>query len=179
MSRGVWTFVGVLGVVAVVCFGVMRLLGPPSQADEGPRSKAVAPRENLPEEAAEPDNADYIVVTVELPARGEPLAWSGRGHGPGCPQTQVSAVLGIAIGNPHGVVVSKVIADGPAAKAGILPGDGIVKAGGWEVTCPSKLLPYLERRQERRSVEFTVRRPVESGEAAEPADPAHTESPPA
>jgi S1-C subfamily serine protease len=142
---------------------------------------AVAPRENLPEEAAEPDNADYIEVTVELPARGEPLAWSGRGHGPGCPQTQVSAVLGIAIGDPHGVVVSRVIPDGPAADAGILPGDGIVKSGGVEVTCPSKLLPHLGREEERRSVELTVRRPVETGEAAEPAESAEaadTESPP-
>jgi hypothetical protein len=170
--------VGVLGVVAVVCFGVMRLLGPPSQADEGPRPVVVAPRENLPEEAAEPDNADHITVSVELPARGEPLVWSGRGHGPGCPTTQVSAVLGIVIGKPHGVVVSKVIDDGPAAKAGILLGDGIVKADGAAVTCPSNLLPHLGRAEERRSVELTVRRPVETGEAAEPADPADTESPP-
>jgi S1-C subfamily serine protease len=103
-------------------------------------------------------DAERLVLTVELPAAGEPLMGGGPGHGPDCPQTQVSALLGVVIGNPHGILVAEVRPNGPAAEGGIMQGDSIVECDGAAVTCPSKLLPLLERGEERRPLELTVLR---------------------
>ncbi len=102
---------------------------------------------------------------VQLPAQGEPLTRvPGSGHGPRCPTTQVSSLLGIAVARPHGIVIQSVVADGPAAKAGIRRGDGIVKCDGKAVSCPATLLPHLDRGEKRRPVELTLKRPIPQDE---------------
>ncbi len=156
-------------------------VGAPQAAEEFPQvnaaaeaGEAEAPAEPRKMKAAtqpgQSEEFEHVVVTVQLPALDEPTVWSGQGHGPNCAQTQVSAVLGIVIGRPHGITVARVIPDGPAAKGGIAPGDGIVKCGEATVTCPSRLVPYLKREREPRSVELTIRRPVRRGEASGSAD---------
>jgi serine protease Do len=72
--------------------------------------------------------------------------------------------LGIAVRAPEagerseGVVVTEVAAGGPAATAGLVPGDVITGFGGREVRSPSKLRWYASTAGVGRSVEVKVRR---------------------
>jgi S1-C subfamily serine protease len=83
----------------------------------------------------------------------------------------VSAILGVSITSPHGIVIGGVVPEGCAAKAGIQQGDSIVEAGGTAVTCPSKLLPHVERGAESRDIELTVRRDKASAETLPTEEP--------
>ena len=155
MSRRVLPVVAVLVVVVAAYVWV-------TSAFSGSKSAATTKATPAPQMPARtqahpaPANADVAILKLELPAKDEPLAWEGAGHGEACPQTQVSSVLGIEIGNPHGIVVAKVIKNGPAEKAGIAVGDSIVQCDGQAVTCPSSLAPLLARGAQRRTIELGV-----------------------
>ena len=155
MSRRVVLIAVVLVVLlaAYVSIGLLLPTGPAAN-ESRPDARAAA----LARVPGPGSDADRVVLTVELPAEGEPLTASRSGHGPGCPQTAVSALLGIMIANPHGILVARVTPGGPAAEAGIVRGDSIVECDGEAVTCPSKLLPLLERGEERRQLKLTVLR---------------------
>jgi membrane-associated protease RseP (regulator of RpoE activity) len=152
-------------------------VGKPEKTETAAQPPETAGGVERPETAAAPrarSGFEHVVVTLELPALDEPLIWAGEGHGPNCAMTKVSSVLGIAIGQPHGITVARVIPNGPAAEAGILAGDGIVQCGEAKVTCPASLLPYLKRGQEPKSLTLTVRRPARRGV---PANAGHPGSP--
>jgi len=161
MSRRVVLVVGALVVLLAAYVGMVSVLRTRAETDEPRRDARAAALARVPGPGSD---ADRVVLTVELPAEGEPLSPAGRGHGPDCPQTQVSALLGIVIANPHGILVGGVRPDGAAAKGGIKRGDSIVECDGQPVTCPSRLLPLLERGEEPRRLELTVlRRAKNSG----------------
>ncbi len=148
--------IGVVLLVLVAAYvGISFVLATDPAAKEPRRDPRAAALARVPGPGSD---ADRVVLTVELPAKGEPLAASGGGHGPGCPQTHVSSLLGIMIANPHGIVVARVTPGGPAAAGGIKRGDSIVECDGKPVTCPSSLLPLLEQGEERRQLKLTVLR---------------------
>jgi len=155
MSRRVVLTAGVLVVLLATYVGIRLVVLNASAGDETRRDARTAAREQVQGPGSD---ADRVVLTVELPAKGEPLSASGGGHGPNCPQTQVSALLGIMIADPHGVVVAGATPGGPAAEGGIVRGDSIVECDGQPVTCPSTLLPLLEQGEERRQLKLTVLR---------------------
>ncbi len=106
---------------------------------------------------------EEIVVTVEIPiqppAGEEPAQPAGAHGGPNCPMSQSGRLLGVVIGAPHGIIVSQVLPDGPAAKAGIKVGDSIVECDGVKVSCPSVLRPMLGEGLSRLTVRLTIHRP--------------------
>jgi len=147
------------------------------------QTPALSTQANSPAPSAQPAPAgpalpmgkQELVLTVILPPSGEKLAPSAvSGHGPNCPQSAISALLGAEIVSPHGMVLGRVFPDGLAAKAGLKPGDSIVKCDGVEVTCPRTFLPYMERRDTPREVKLTVLRAGE--EAKTPTAPSPSRS---
>lgn len=121
---------------------------------------------------------EEIVVVCELPALGEPLPDAPEAHGPNCPTTQVSSLLGIGIATPHGIEIESVAEGGPAARGGILPGDGITACDGQPVDCPKTLLPHLGQGEERRPVELTVKRATRPDDDRDDADAPDTKAKP-
>jgi|GEM_PF-1909576 len=166
MSRGLrWL------LVAVVLFGLANVaLLIVSREPESPDVPAQANPRDRPAArpvAPKPDEASFeeVVVVCQVPAREEPLSQVfGSGHGPNCPTTRVSSLLGIAIASPHGIKIGSVVSEGPASRAGIRPGDGIAKCFGKAVSCPASLLPLLGQEEERRPVELTLKRPIRPAE---------------
>lgn len=121
-----------------------------------PQAPAIRP---APAHAMPSAEQEEIVVKVTLPPAGEKLATEAvSGHGRSCPQSAVSALLGVEITSPHGVVIGKVLPDGLAAKAGLKPGDSITKVNGEAITCPRTFLPYLQRANKPVDVKLTVLR---------------------
>ncbi len=115
-----------------------------------------------PAGAAVPTGKQELVLTLVLPPSSEKLATSAfSGHGANCPQSAISALLGVEIASPHGLVLGRISPDGLAAKAGLKPGDSIVKCDGVQVTCPQTFLPYMGRREQPREVKLTVLRAAE------------------
>jgi len=114
---------------------------------------------------------EEIVVTVEIPveplAEEEPAQPAGSHGGSRCPMSESGTILGIVIGVPHGIIVSKVLPDGPAAKAGIKVGDSIVACNGVKVSCPSALRPMLDNNGSPLTVKLTIHRAKKA--AASPA----------
>jgi S1-C subfamily serine protease len=155
MSRRAVLTAGVLVLLLAAYVGIRFVVLNASAGDEPRRDARAAAREQVQGPGSD---ADRVVLTVELPAVGERLMGGGPGHGPNCPQTQVSALLGITIANPQGVIVAGATPGGPAAEGGIVRGDSIVECDGQPVKCPSKLLPFLERGEERRQLKLTVLR---------------------
>lgn len=166
MSRGLrWLLVAVvlLGLANIALVIVSREPEPPEMSAQATLRDRPAARPAAPK--ADGGSFEEIVVVCELPGRGEPLSEArGSGHGPSCPTSEVSSLLGIAIASPHGIKVRSVVNGGPAARAGILPGDGIAKCDGEAVDCPRSLLPHLDQAEERRSVELTLKRPIRPAE---------------
>jgi len=112
---------------------------------------------------------EEVVLTLTLPPKGEKLATEAlSGHSASCPQTAVSGLLGVAITSPHGVVIGKVLPDGLGAKAGLKPGDSIIKVEGEAVTCPRAFVPFLSRTDKPREVKLTVIRAKATAAQAPP-----------
>jgi len=134
----------------------------PKPAVPAARPAAAAPVEPSP-------GQEQLVVTVTLPPRGEKLATEAlSGHGASCPQSAVSGLLGVEIASPHGVVIGKVLPDGLGAKAGLKPGDSILKVNGEAITCPRTFLPYLQRSDKPVEVKLTVIRAKATAAQAPP-----------
>jgi S1-C subfamily serine protease len=161
MGKRVLLIAGAAVVLLAAYVGMLSVLRTRAETDEPRRDVRAAALARVPGPGSD---ADRLVLTVELRAKGEPLSPGGGGHGPGCPQTQVSALLGIVIADPHGILIARAVPGSPAAEAGIMTGDSIVECDGVPVTCPSKLLPMLERGDERRQLELTVLRRTKDSE---------------
>lgn len=167
-------------VVLVVVVGLLSRPEAPPERAQAPRAGARAGPEAAPGAAptAASEGGERVAVTIEFGGKGSPQAGSQRGtrapgqpgqargrgpgaggpagHGAGCPQTQVGMMLGIQIAQPHGCIVGGVHPGGLADKAGIQVGDSIVTCNGVTVTCPSALLPELERARAAGKAELTV-----------------------
>ncbi len=100
------------------------------------------------EEKRPPLEMQDITVTIEIPA-------IPKEELPGCPEKQLSKVLGARIGTVAGVPVFAVEPGKPAAKAGIQMGD---RLGGPEV-CPSSLYKTFTPGKEPRTITWTIHRP--------------------
>jgi hypothetical protein len=98
-------------------------------------------------------------VTVSIPAE------TADSDETGCPQSAVSAILGVVIASPHGCLVGRVMPGGSADTAGLKAGDGIIACQGESVSCPSSLLPHMLPAGEDREVELTLRRWQQPGTA--------------
>jgi len=127
-----------------------------------------------PRPGAAPGSYEELVLTVALPAQAKPDTGEtppATGGHANCPMSESSEILGIQIGQPHGVIVSRVVPGGPAEKAGIKAGDSIVACNGKVVTCPSTLRPLLGAGEKAREVKLTIRR-VKRTKDSSPATPA-------
>ena len=141
-------------LVLVILYGVLLYVEP----DARPWKRAVrprpVPREGGPRAAGRADLAGYdtVLVTLEIPAAGDvPRGGTHRGN---CPKDQLCNTLGVTLAQFHGLVVASVVPDGPAAKAGIVPGDRL----GRHSDCPRTVLPRFQARSEPRQVELTLHR---------------------
>ncbi len=86
----------------------------------------------------------------------------------GCPKTQLGTILGVSIARPHGLVVGDVAPDGPAAKAGVQPGDQL----GLPSECPSSTIGRFLPRDEAHTVTITItRRKPEQADAQAGSEP--------
>jgi hypothetical protein len=95
---------------------------------------------------------DQVAVTIKIPAADD--VPSGGQDG-GCPRHRICDILGITLGEPHGLEVAGVLPQGPAGRAGIEPGDRM----GKPTDCPSTVLPHFLPDTDARAVEWTIRRP--------------------
>jgi membrane-associated protease RseP (regulator of RpoE activity) len=175
MLRRVLTLFVVLAAVAVVsgCRESPRAGGATQATAPAAASQTPAPRPGAQAPARASADQEEIVVTVTLPPRGEKLATEAvSGHGANCPQSAVSGLLGVEITSPHGVVIGKVLPDGLAAKAGIKPGDSIIKVNGEAITCPMTFMPYLQRYDKPTDVKLTILRAKAAAASPAPTKPA-------
>jgi S1-C subfamily serine protease len=154
MTRTLGVLIGVVLVLAIGYVAMMVAMpeARPSLPEVG---KLVRPTGGHPGAAARSKDAkpfEELVVTVDIPPAAELPELRG------CPAHQVCDILGIKFGAMHGMGVSAVSPEGPAAKAGIQPGDGIALCKGKPVTCPSTLLPGVRPGKTTKEVELTLRR---------------------
>ncbi len=121
--------------------------------------------------AKETPEFEELVITVEIPGC-TPEEWAAskdKSHGGrGCPMKDSSAILGVTISSPHGIVISEVVPGSPADKAGLKKGDSIVACNGNPTSCPSVLRPMITPTRTTRVVKLTVRRQKAAETAAEP-----------
>lgn len=80
--------------------------------------------------------------------------WLGIGTQP----VALSADLRSRLGQPAGLIVLSVQPDGPAARAGLLLGDVLLRAGGEKLTSPAALLPCLDEDRVGRALALHVLR---------------------
>jgi membrane-associated protease RseP (regulator of RpoE activity) len=122
------------------------------------------------------DTREYeeVAVTIEIPPLSEfPRAWAEID---GCPHIRMCGALDAQLSGGGGVRVLAVKPGGPAAKAGLKPGDVF----GEPEDCASGLVRFFAPRTEAHTVEWTVRRPkgwVWEPPAAEGTEPRGTEAP--
>ncbi|MBN1460529.1 MAG: hypothetical protein JXA57_13430, partial [Armatimonadetes bacterium] len=174
------TFLLGIAVALLGCYVATHIwLMPGSSAGSAPQAvRATTPaRPGQAQIAVKPLAEGYedLVVTVTVPAESDPLAEATSGHGPACPQTKVSAILGMRIESPHGIICGIPKPAGPAGTAGIRRGDSIIMAAGEVVTCPVSLLPHIKPGPERRDIELTVRRSQTSSESAAASESVESE----
>jgi hypothetical protein len=98
----------------------------------------------------------------------------------GCPMKRLGTILGVRFSDPHGLQIGALDPEGPAAKAGLQPGDQL----GLRTECPSSTIDYFLPKEEARTVSVTARRWHKrhegSGADGEPADqPEDQAGPPA
>ena len=108
-----------------------------------------------PETTPKVDTREYeeVAVTIEIAPLSEfPEGWA---HTDGCPHMRMGGALEAQISGGGGVRVLAVKPGGPAAKAGIQPGDVF----GEPDQCASGLAHFVRPHTKARTVEWTVRRP--------------------
>lgn len=170
MSRTLALLVVVLVLVGVG-YGVMLAVIPESR----PWGKEGAPPPRMPAGAPGsqatigPSEYETIEVALEIPAAKD--VPTGGAHGGNCPQDRLGNIFGVTFATTHGLVVGTVVPDGPAAKAGIKPGDML----GEPTDCPNTSLPRFEAGSEPRTVHLNVKRPKGSSEG-QPAEAEETGS---
>lgn len=128
--------------------------------------RAAGPRDRSSRRGPPQVECEDVSVTIAIPPADEvgPLE--------GCPKNRLETILGVKLSHPHGLCVGTVAPDGPAAKAGIEPGDQL--AGRFE--CPSTTISRFLPRDDIRDVRLTLRRPKAEGSqpdevAGEAGDP--------
>lgn len=166
MSRTLGWLLGVL-VVLAVGYGVVLAMLSDARLGPGPSPEGQRPSEERAAAVATPDPGEYetVAVTIEIPAVAD-VPTGGSHRGP-CPQDRLCNILRVRLDRPHGLVVGRVVPDGPAGKAGIMPGDRL----GDSSACPSTVLSMFRPGAEPRQIELTIRRPVEGAEVGvEPED---------
>jgi len=154
MTRTLGVLIGIVLVLAVA-WGVMMVAMPearPSLPELGGVGRLIAEKSDGAARTEGPGAFEEVLVTVEIPPAAELPDLDG------CPADQVRGILGIELGAMHGIGVSAVSPEGPAARAGIQPGDSIAKCKGELLTCPMTLLPHVQPGETAREVEFTLRR---------------------
>ncbi len=97
---------------------------------------------------AENPSATEISATILIPPADE-VGPVGR-----CPKKGMETILGVTISQPHGLCIGSVVPDGPAAKAGIKPGDRL----GQPSDCPRSTIDRFLPGDEAREVRVTIRR---------------------
>ncbi len=169
MSRTLGWLVGVL-VVLAVGYGVVLVVLSDGRA--GPVRSPEGQHASVERAAAvaTPDPGEYetVAVTIEIPAAAD--VSSGGSHRGPCPQDRLCNILRVRLDRPHGLVVGRVVPDGPAGKAGIMPGDRL----GDSSACPSTVLSMFQPGAEPRQMELTIRRPVDGAEG--PGEPEDTQA---
>ncbi len=97
-----------------------------------------------------PPQSSYERISAEIliPSAGD------VGLLEGCPKTQLGTILGVTIEQPHGLGVGDVVPDGPAGKAGVMPGDQL----GRPSDCPNTTLSRFLPGDEARTVAVTITR---------------------
>ena len=152
-------------MVLVILYGVLLYVEPDARPWKRSARSRPVPREARPrvDDGTELAGYDMVVVTLEIPAAAD--VPRGGTHGGNCPQDQLCNILGVRLARTHGLVVGSVVPDGPADRAGIVPGDML----GNPSMCPSTVLPTFRVGAEAREMELTVRRP--RGEEEEPSAP--------
>jgi S1-C subfamily serine protease len=94
-------------------------------------------------------------IVEALLARGHVRrGWLGIGTQP----VPLPADLRARLDQPTGLIVLSVQPDGPAARAGLVLGDVLLRAGGEKLTSPAALLPSLDEERVGRPLALTVLR---------------------
>jgi hypothetical protein len=153
MNRRLIVLLFVLVALAVALPATLRL-GPSLRSAKAKRK----PPADLPAwapAAGKTDHLDAVTVTIKIPAAAE--FPEGVASGAGCPQKELSSVLGVAVSPGQGCVVLKLDENGPAAKAGIQLGDRLSSEPDG---CPSSLAGKFLPSKEAREITWTVQRPV-------------------
>jgi len=171
MTRTLGVLIGIVLVLAIA-WGVLMIAMPearPSLSEVGKLVRPTGGQSGAAAHSQDPDAFEEVVVTVEIPPAAELPELRG------CPSHQVCDILGVKLGAMHGIGVSAVSPESPAAKAGIQPGDGIAMCKGKPVTCPSTLLPGVRPGKTTKEVELTLRRVKEQEPESPPTETSPTD----
>ncbi len=164
MTTRLAILLAMLAALAACAYMVLREPRPPgtseSRADLLPMHKGESAASKRP--GPYPTEYDEVTVSIEIPPLSEfPTPW---GQLEGCPQTRMTLTLGVTMYPAEGCPVLTLDEDGPAARAGIKPGD---RLGGPD-DCANSLSFTFRPKSKARTVEWTVRRP-KAGESEEQA----------
>jgi len=115
--------------------------------------RAAGPRDRSSRRGPPQVEREDVSVTIAIPPKDEvgPLE--------GCPKDRLETILGVKLSHAHGLCVGTVAPDGPAAKAGIEPGDQLAERH----ECPSTTIGRFLPRDDIREVRLTLRRPKAEG----------------
>jgi hypothetical protein len=151
MARRLIALLAALAVLVVASLIFLRVAPPPSPTGLSSPPKRTGP---LPA-AAQEGPAGYSNVEVKItipPLSAFPSGWA---KSEGCAHTRLSGVLGAVLSQGNGVVVFAVEPGGPAARAGITPGDRLGEPGA----CPQTLAGSFAPGEKARTISWTIRRP--------------------
>lgn len=123
------------------------------QQKSGPAHKTPAEKKPAKKKSAEKKSAEKKPAETSSPEKSEGMRWPTARQG--------TPVLGVVIGKPENVEAAEVLRvweDSPAAKAGLKPGDRIVKVDQQEITSPERLREVVLEHKPGDQVALTVER---------------------